>query len=279
MRTGIRFGRHLGRLVVGAVAAAIGWEATVAPPVAAQPQAAAGEAADRDEFAPDVRPAAPEKVPPALTRYQGRAIAQTMHFEGAPWLVRESRQREEDCERMLEALKVQPGWTVCDLGCGNGFYTLPLAKKVGAKGLVYGVDVQREMLLMTKERAAEAKIANIRLLHGSYIDPFLPEGKIDLVLLVDVYHEFSHPVHMLAAIRKSLAPEGRLVLVEFRGEDPKVPIKPLHKMTKKQILKELEPNGFALDEEFDDLPWQHMMFFKAKADAPQDPKNPESGSK
>lgn len=223
-----------------------------------------------DEFAPEVRPPAPKEIPKGPTRYLGREIAQTMHYLGAPWLVRESRQREEDCDRMFAALKLKPGSTVCDLGCGNGFYTLRMAKAVGPQGVVYGIDIQREMLRLLKERAAAERIGNLKLIQGSLIDPFLPEGKLDLILMVDVYHEFSHPVQMLAALRKSLAPEGRLALVEFRGEDPKVPIKPLHKMTKKQILKEFEPNGFELAEQFDDLPWQHLMFFKAKPPAAED---------
>ena len=105
-------------------------------------------------------------------------------------------------------------------------------------------------------------MADPRMLSAFRADPQLPEGKVDLILLVDVYHEFSHPVHQLQAMRKSLAPKGRVVLVEYREEDPKVPIKPLHKMSKKQILKELSPNGFKLAREFDGLPWQHMMFFE-----------------
>lgn len=201
------------------------------------------------------------EVPPALTRYLGREIAQTMHFTGAPWLTRESRDREEDCARMLKALEVKEGMTICDLGCGNGFYTLQLAKLTGPKGLVYGVDIQPEMLGYTKDRAAKEKIENIKLVQGSVIDPFLPAGEIDLILLVDVYHEFSHPVHMLKAIRDSLKPDGLVVLVEFRAEDPKVPIKPLHKMSKKQVEKELKANGFRLVRQYDELPWQHMMFF------------------
>ena len=185
-----------------------------------------------------------------------------MHFLGAPWLTRESRDREEDCKTMLAALNVKPGDTVCDLGCGNGFYTLKLAKLVGRKGRVFAVDIQREMLGLLKDRAAEEKIDNIEPVLGTLVDPKLPEGSVDLVLLVDVYHEFSHPEQMLAAMRKSLKPTGRVALVEFRAEDPDVPIKPLHKMSKAQIMKEFPPNGFKLVEEFDKLPWQHLMFFQ-----------------
>jgi ubiquinone/menaquinone biosynthesis C-methylase UbiE len=203
-----------------------------------------------------------EDFPPALTQYKGREIAQTMHYEGAPWLVRESRQREEDCETLLKVLKVKPGMVVCDMGCGNGFYTLPIAKLVAPKGRVLAVDIQVEMLRLLEKRSKEEGVKNIQPIHGSLVDPKLPDGKVDMILLVDVYHEFSHPEHMLKAMRKSLKPDGRLVLVEFRLEDPEVPIKLLHKMSKEQILKEIPPMGFKLVEQFDDLPWQHVMFFE-----------------
>src|SRR3954452_18000472 len=209
-----------------------------------------------------------EAIPPPLTEYKGREIAQTMHYLGAPWLTRESREREEDCKTLLAALKVKPGDTVCDMGCGNGFYTVKLAKLVGKDGRVVAVDIQPEMLELLKAAAKAEKIKNIEPALGTVTDPKLPEGKIDLMLLVDVYHEFSNPEEMLAAIRKSLKPNGRVALAEFRAEDPKVPIKPLHKMSKAQIMKEFPPNGFKLVEEFDKLPWQHLMFFK-RDDAPQ----------
>jgi ubiquinone/menaquinone biosynthesis C-methylase UbiE len=203
-----------------------------------------------------------DAIPPSPKEYKGREIAQTMHYLGAPWLTRESRQREEDCETLLKALNIEPGETVCDLGCGNGFYSLKLARLVGERGKVIAVDIQREMLELLKDAAAAEKIENIEPVLGTLIDPKLPEGAIDLVLLVDVYHEFSHPEQMLAAIRRSLKPTGRVALAEFRAEDPLVPIKPLHKMSKEQIMKEFPPNGFKLAEEFDDLPWQHLMFFQ-----------------
>jgi ubiquinone/menaquinone biosynthesis C-methylase UbiE len=209
-----------------------------------------------------------EAFPPPLQEYKGREIAQTMHYLGAPWLTRESRQREEDCETLLKALKVKPGDVVCDLGCGNGFYTLKLARLVGERGKVVAVDIQREMLELLKEAAAAERIENIKPVFGTVIDPKLPDASIDLVLLVDVYHEFSHPEHMLAAIRRSLKPTGRVALAEFRAEDPLVPIKPLHKMSKEQIMNEFPPNGFTLVEEFDELPWQHLMFFQ-RDDAPR----------
>jgi ubiquinone/menaquinone biosynthesis C-methylase UbiE len=211
--------------------------------------------------AQDVGPREAE-LPPALTHYMGREIAQTMHYLGAEWLTRDTREREERAALMLENLGVKPGMTVCDMGCGNGYHTLRLAKLVGPEGKVLGVDIQREMLQFLTERAEKDGIANVEPIHGSVIDPQLPEASVDLILCVDVYHEFSHPEQMLSAMRRSLAPGGRLVLVEFRAEDPTVPIKPLHKMSKKQINKELAANGFKLVKEYDDLPWQHMMFLR-----------------
>jgi ubiquinone/menaquinone biosynthesis C-methylase UbiE len=204
------------------------------------------------------------EIPPAQPFYMGREIAQTMHYSGAPWLVRESRQREEDCRQLIEALAIQPGQVVCDMGCGNGFYTLELAQLVGPTGTVYAVDIQPPMLKMLSGRAAVAGLVNIKPVLGTVIDPRLPAGGVDMVLCVDVYHEFSHPVEMLAKIRECLADDGQLVLAEFRGEDPAVPIKPLHKMTKAQVRRELEANGFELAREYDRLPWQHLMFFKVR---------------
>ncbi len=200
-------------------------------------------------------------IPPPLETYKGRRIAPFMSYQGAPWLLRAERQKEEDCQTMLEQLGVKPGMAVCDMGCGNGFYALQLAELVGPEGQVLGVDIQPEMLRLMQARAEEKGIQNVRPILGSVTTPQLPDDKVDLILCVDVYHEFSHPEQMLAAMRKSLSPDGVVVLVEFREEDSSVPIKPLHKMSKKQIMKELPPNGFKLVREFDGLPWQHMMFF------------------
>lgn len=224
------------------------------------------EAVDNDE-------AEPEILPP-LREYKGREIAQTMHYLGAPWLIRDRREREEDCKTMLKQLGVQPGMTICDMGCGNGFYALKMATLTGKAGKILGVDIQPEMLRMLDDRAQQAEIENIDLLLGTPVDPKLPAGQVDLILCVDVYHEFSHPEQMLAAMRKSLKPKGRVVLVEFRTEDRSVPIKRLHKMSKDQIMKELPANGYKLVHEFDGLPWQHMMFF-GRDDSPEkriDPK-------
>ncbi|MCE9526807.1 MAG: class I SAM-dependent methyltransferase, partial [Planctomycetales bacterium] len=210
---------------------AVSGQGTLVPPAAPAQAAPLQRAAS----SPQPDPA----IPPADKFYLGREIAQTMHFAGAPWLVRESRERQEECSTLMSALHFKPGQAVADLGCGNGFYTLKIAAKIAPGGRVLAVDIQPEMLQLLNERARVEKIAGVEPVLGTLIDPRLPEGKVDLILCVDAYHEFSHPQQMLAAIRKSLAPQGRLVLVEFRAEDPKVPIKPLHKMTKVQVNKEL----------------------------------------
>jgi len=205
------------------------------------------------------------ETPPARQEYMGRQIARTMHFLGAPWLIRENREDEERCSLMLANLGVKPGMTVCDMGCGNGFYSLKMSKMTGPKGRVLAVDIQPEMLKMLKQRAEKANVANIKPILGKLYDPMLPKGKVDLILCVDVYHEFSHPEHMLKSMRESLSDNGVVVLLEYRMEDPKVPIKRLHKMSKKQVDKEMTANGFKLVKSFDKLPWQHMLFYgKAK---------------
>ena len=181
---------------------------------------------------------------------------------------------------MLKHLGVKPGMSVCDLGCGNGFYTLKLSPMVGDDGKVFAVEIQKEMLTMLAKRAAAADVKNIVPVLGNVADPKLPEASIDIILMVDVYHEMDHPVEMLAAMRKSLKPNGRLVEVEFRAEDAKVPIKALHKMSKEQITKELAANGFKVADQFDGLPWQHMMFLKRRRYRRRSRRNenPECGS-
>lgn len=204
-----------------------------------------------------------DTIPPARTEYLGRTIAPTMSYQGAPWLIRKERQEEENCELMLKNLGVKPGMTVCDMGCGNGFYALQLARLVGDNGKVLAVDIQPEMLTLLRARAKNEGVENIIPTLGSLVDPELPVGEVDLILCVDVYHEFSHPERMLRAMHRALSAKGRVVLVEFREEDPTVPIKPLHKMSKQQVVKELSKNDFHLAHQFDNLPWQHMLFFAA----------------
>jgi ubiquinone/menaquinone biosynthesis C-methylase UbiE len=193
--------------------------------------------------------------------YMGRLIAPPMHYSGAGWLTRKERVREEHPKKMLKSLQLKPGQVVCDFGCGNGYHTLELARLVGPKGLVYAVDIQQEMLDMLAERAVPRGLENIKPVLATPEDPGLPPDTFDLVLMVDVYHELSHPPEVLALVQKSLKADGRLVLVEFREEDPDVPILPLHKMSQAQVLKELRANGFKLVGQYDALPWQHVMMF------------------
>lgn len=214
-------------------------------------------------------------LPPARTHYMGRRIAQTMHYLGADWLIREEREREERCSLMLANSGIQPGMTVCDMGCGNGYYSFRMAEMVGPKGVVYAVDIQPEMLNLLREEMEKRGVDNIVPILGSVHHPRLPPRTVDVMLLADVYHEFSHPESMLQVMHDSLKPEGYAILLEYREEDPKVPIKPLHKMSKDQIMKEWPANGFKLVGEFNRLAWQHMMKF-AREDSPQTGIEPES---
>jgi len=202
-----------------------------------------------------------------LQTYMGRPIAPPMHFSGAGWLVRSTRVEEENPARLLRTLELKPGQVVCDFGCGNGYHTLQLAKRVGPKGQVHATDIQQEMLDLLEERAAPRGLQNIKLVLAGEADAKAPASTFDLVLMVDVYHELSQPAEVLAQVRSSLKPQGRLAIVEFREEDPEVPIRPLHKMSQTQVMKELPANGFKLVGQFDGLPWQHVLFF-ARDDSP-----------
>lgn len=197
--------------------------------------------------------------------YMGRPIADVMSFHGADWLVRDTREQEEQPEAMLDALKIKPGSTVADVGAGVGYTSLKLARRVGSEGVVLATDVQPEMLQMLAANARAAGLKNVRPIRCTATDTKLPEGKVDLVLMVDVYHECVDPESTLQGVLKALKPGGRLVLVEFRGEDPEVPIKPEHKMTFAQVKRELEPQGFKFKEKFDFLPWQHIIVFEKPA--------------
>ncbi len=191
----------------------------------------------------------------------GRRYAATMSVEGAPWLERRERDREEEPDLALRLLKVAKGSTVGDVGAGSGYMTLRLAKLVGSEGRVYGVDVQPGMLQLLQQNATRAKAVNVVPVLGTIDDPKLPAGALDLIIMVDVYHEFSEPQKMLQRMREALKPGGRLALFEYRAEDPDVPILPLHKMTKAQVKLEVEHEGFKQVRVFDDLPWQHLIVF------------------
>jgi ubiquinone/menaquinone biosynthesis C-methylase UbiE len=194
--------------------------------------------------------------------YMGRRLAPTMHHLGADWLMRETRAAEEDPDALLAALALSEGDVACDVGAGSGYHSLRMARAVGATGLVYAVDIQPEMLDKLQANATAAGLTNIRAVLNDQSDVGLDPGVCDIILLVDVYHELSQPAVMLASMRQALKPDGTIVLVEFRAEDKRIPIKPLHKMSKEQIMRELPPAGLALVRSVDTLPWQHVLFFQ-----------------
>src|SRR5205809_510830 len=158
----------------------------------------------------------------------GREIAQVMGYLAAGWLERPEREREEQCSKLLEALKLKPGDVVADVGAGSGYYTFRMAERVGDKGKILAVDIQQEMLDIIRKRMKEKKVANVDAVLGTLTDPKLPNSGVDVILLVDVYHEFSHPYEMTVEMVKALKPGGRMVFVEYRMEDDKVPIKRVH---------------------------------------------------
>ncbi|MEM1025160.1 MAG: methyltransferase domain-containing protein [Myxococcota bacterium] len=200
--------------------------------------------------------------------FMGRTIARTMSHHGASWLVRPERQAEEGTALLLEQLGLSPGQVACDLGAGIGYYTLRMAQKVGPSGRAVAVDIQPEMLEMLQSRAEKAGVKNVETILGTQDDPKLGRARCDLILLVDVYHELSDPPAMLAAMKAALRPGGHIALVEYRAEDPSVPIKPLHKMSKAQMLAEFGSAGLAPIRSFDGLPWQHLVFFGAEETSP-----------
>jgi ubiquinone/menaquinone biosynthesis C-methylase UbiE len=187
-----------------------------------------------------------------------------MGHQAADWLERPEREQEEQPARLLAALKIKPGEALADIGAGTGFYTRRLAKATGDKGVVYAVDIQQEMLDLLTNKLSGENIRNVRPVLGTVSDPKLPRAALDLVLLVDVYHEFDHPYEMLQAICSALKPGGRVVFVEFRGEDPKVPIKLVHKMSAAQVRKEMEAQPLEWVETNEVLPWQHIIVFRRK---------------
>jgi SAM-dependent methyltransferase len=185
----------------------------------------------------------------------------------ATWLERPEREQEENPEGALDALNLKPGMVVADVGAGTGYMSLKLARRVGAGGKVYAEDVQPEMLKSVRANAAKSGFKNIETIQGTYSDPKLPAGQMDLVLLVDVYHEFSEPQKMLRGIRDSLKPDGRLVLLEYRKEDPSIPILEEHKMSVAEVRTELEAEGFKLGPVIETLPRQHILILTKAAAA------------
>lgn len=197
--------------------------------------------------------------------YLGREIAQVMGHTGADWLERPERQEEERPDLLLPALKIKPGEEVADIGAGTGYYTRRMAELVGSEGTVFAVDIEPAMLESLKARMSAAGLHRVKPVLGTIKNPGLPRDTLDLVLMVDVYHELEFPYEMMQEICRSLKPGGRLALVEFRGEDPNVPIKPLHKMTEAQARKELEAQPLRWVETIRTLPWQHLIIFERTA--------------
>ena len=191
-----------------------------------------------------------------------RQIAPVMSVAHADWLTRPERDDEEQPDRVVKALKIPKGGTVVDLGAGVGYFTWRLAQQVGPQGRVLAVDIQQGMIDRLERNLAEKGIRNVEAILASEEDPRLPPGEVDLVLVVDVYHELQQPEKTMEHVRRSLKPDGRLVLIEYRKEDPTIPIHPLHKMTVEEVRSELEPMGFRMVKLLEFLPRQHILIFE-----------------
>ena len=193
--------------------------------------------------------------------YMGRDIAQVMGHLGAGWLERSEREQEERTDLLIEALELNSDDVVADIGAGSGYFTFRMSPLV-PDGKVLAIDIQPEMLQMIEEKQAKQPVKNIETILGTVENPKLPKDSVDWVLLVDAYHEFSHPYEMMSQIAESLSPTGKVALVEYREEDPSVPIKPRHKMTEAQAVKEMKAVGLSLVENKEVLPQQHLMIFQ-----------------
>ena len=197
--------------------------------------------------------------------YMGREIAHVMGFQAAGWLERPERVKEEEPAKLIAALDIKPGMVVADVGAGSGYHAFLMSPLVGDKGKVIASDIQPEMRKLIAAKAKQMKVTNVETVGGTTTDPKLPAGGVDLIILVDVYHEFSHPFEMAEKMVDALKPGGRLAFVEFRMEDREVPIKLVHKMSERQVIKEMEP--FAELEHtktVGTLPWQHVIIFTKK---------------
>jgi protein-L-isoaspartate O-methyltransferase len=196
--------------------------------------------------------------------YMGREIAHVMGHQAADWLERPEREQEERTSLLIEALKLKPGEAVADIGAGTGYLTRRMAKKISPGGKVYAVDIQSEMLVLLTNKLSGEGITNVVPVLGTITDPKLPDRSVDTIIMVDVYHEFDHPFEMTEAMCRALKPGGRMVFVEFRGEDENVPIKRVHKMTEAQVKKEMTPHPLVWKETLGVLPWQHIIVFTRK---------------
>lgn len=221
----------------------------------------------------------PHKLPNRPGTFMGRAIAPVMSYLGADWLLRDTREEEEQPEQMLDALELKPGDVVADVGAGVGYTSVRIARRVGPNGKVYATDIQPQMIRMLKANIRTMKLEKlVTPVQCTATETGLPDAAIDLVIMVDVYHECSEPVKTLEGIKKALKPGGRLVLIEFRAEDPDVPIKPEHKMTLAQVRKEVEAQGFRFLKNDPRLPWQHIIIFQKPTDV-KESKEPQKDGK
>jgi SAM-dependent methyltransferase len=193
--------------------------------------------------------------------YMGREIAYVMGPAGIAWLERPERELEERPTQAIAALELKPGQTVVDFGAGSGYFTFRMSPLVGNQGRIVAVDIEPTMLTAISERAARMQITNVETRRSTERDPNLPAQSVDLLLMVDVYHELAFPFETLAGIREALKPQGRVALVEYRKEDPNVPIKEVHKMSERQIIRELEAAGFRHVKTISTLPLQHLVIF------------------
>lgn len=193
----------------------------------------------------------------------GRVLAPTMGVAGAAWLDRPEREAEEGPSKAIAALGIRPGAIVADVGAGSGYYTVRLARVVGPTGRVVATDLQPGMLDIIRSKIARERLTNVEVLQGRMDDPVLPAGTFDLVVMVDVYHELASPQVFVRKLKEALKPDGRLVLIEFRLEDPRVPIREEHKMSVAQVRQELGADGFQIDRVIDVLPWQHIIVLRA----------------
>jgi ubiquinone/menaquinone biosynthesis C-methylase UbiE len=194
----------------------------------------------------------------------GRMFAPVMGVGGAGWLERPEREDEEAPSKALDALELKPGMVVADIGAGSGYYASRIAKRVGPAGRVYATDIQPGMIDLLDRRIKSEGLTNITTVLGGMDDPKLPPQSIDLAIMVDVYHELQQPQIFLQRLRETFKPNGRLVLLEFRKEDPKVPILEVHKMSVADVKQEMEAEGFVLDKVIDVLPWQHIIVLRTK---------------
>lgn len=194
----------------------------------------------------------------------GRIFAPVMGVGGAGWLERPEREDEEAPSKAIDALELKPGMVVADIGAGSGYYASRMARRVGPSGRVYATDIQQGMIDLLDRRIRSEGLANVTTVLGGMDDPKLPANSIDLAIMVDVYHELQQPQIFLQRLKTTFKPGGRLVLLEFRKEDPKVPILEVHKMSVAEVKQELEAEGFVLDRVIDVLPWQHIIVLKVK---------------